>query len=257
MQRERFEREASDRSQRIHTMSQKREGMENVVISWTGGKDGCYACHKAMAEGYRVTHLLNFRNRKRTGSHELNPGIIQAQSEALGIPLIQRDFFSYEQEFKSVIQDLRAHGERIDGAVFGHIQTHKHLVDRICRDLEIDLLLPLWKQDPEKLLTEIIDSGFEVVIVSTREDLMGKDWLGRRIDEDFIRDLSRFNESIDPCGENGEFHTLVTDGPLFQKKIRITGSEPVLRDDYWFLDIRECSLVEKAPVSRGRSSRCT
>lgn len=216
-----------------------------VVISWTGGKDGCYACYKAMAEGYQVTHLLNFRNIKKIGSHEINPEIIQAQSEAIGIPLVQRDFFSYEQEFKRVVLDLRAGGARIDGAVFGHIETHKMLVDRICHDLNIDLLLPLWKQDSKKILTEIIDSGFEVFVVSIKEGLLGKEWLGRRIDEKFISDLSNLNQSIDPCGENGEFHTLVTDGPIFKKKIILSRSERVLREGYWILNIIEFAFLEK------------
>ena len=217
----------------------------NVVVSWTGGKDGCYACCKAMADGYEVTHLLHFRNLEKTGSHEINPEIIRAQSEAMGIPLIQWDFISYEQEFKKVVLDLRDQGVKTDGAVFGHIETHGRLVGRICHDLDIELLLPLWKQDPEKLLTEITDAGFEVLVVSTRDGLMGREWLGRRIDRGFISDVRRLNESIDPCGENGEFHTLVTDGPIFRKKIRITRSEPVLREGYWHLDIRGCALLKK------------
>jgi len=122
----------------------------DAVVSWTGGKDGCYACYKAMVEGYQITHLLNFRNIKNTGSHEINPAIIRAQSEALGIALLQSNFFSYEQEFKNTVLDLRAKGEQIDAAVFGHIETHKNLVDRICRDLDIDLLLPLWKHNSKK-----------------------------------------------------------------------------------------------------------
>ncbi len=217
----------------------------NVVVSWTGGKDGCYACYKAMSEGYLVTHLLNFRNMKKTGSHEVNPGVIQAQSEAMGIPLLQKDFYSYEMEFKKAVSDLRAQGERIDGAVFGHIQTHDKLVERICLDLNIDLLLPLWKQDSKKVLKEIIDSGFEVIVVSVKDGLLGKEWLGRKIDGDFIGDLSDLNESIDPCGENGEFHTLVIDGPTFKKKIVIVRSEPVLREGYWFLNIIEFQSLKK------------
>ena len=218
---------------------------KKVVVSWTGGKDGCFACYKAMAEGYRVTHLLNFKNLKKVGSHEINPRIIQAQSEAIGIPLIQRDFFSYEQEFKNVVLDLRAQGEQIDGAVFGHIETHKMLVDRICRDLDIDLLLPLWRLKSEKILTEIIDSGFEVFIVSIKDSLLSREWLGRRIDEKFINDLRNVNASLDPCGENGEFHTIVTDGPIFKKKILISGSDVILRDGYWFLNINGFSFQEK------------
>ncbi|MCU0637684.1 MAG: diphthine--ammonia ligase [Methanothrix sp.] len=185
-----------------------------------------------MAEGYQVTHLLNFRNIKKIGSHEINPRIIQAQSEAIGIPLIQTDFFSYEQEFKNVTLNLQARGKQVDGAVFGHIETHKMLVDRICRDLDIDLLLPLWRQNSEKILTEIIDAGFEVFIVSIKDSLLSREWLGRRIDERFINDLSNVNDSLDPCGENGEFHTIVTDGPIFKKKILISGSDVILREGY-------------------------
>lgn len=218
---------------------------KKVVVSWTGGKDGCYACYKAMEEGYQVSHLLNFKNIRKVGSHEINSSIIQAQSEAIGIPLIQRDFFSYEQEFKNVVLDLRAQGALIDGAVFGHIETHKTLVDRICRDLDIDLLLPIWKQKSEKILTDIIDSGFEVFLVSIKDCLLSKEWLGRRIDEKFITDLSDVNESLDPCGENGEFHTIVTDGPIFKKKIIISGSDVILREGYWFLNISGFSFQEK------------
>ncbi|OQA60569.1 MAG: ATP-binding region [Euryarchaeota archaeon ADurb.Bin294] len=198
-----------------------------------------------MEDGHRVTHLLHFRNIKRPGSHELNPEIIQAQSEAIGVPLIQRDFHSYEDEFKKVIIDLRSQGVRIDGAVFGHIETHKQLVDRICNELNIDLLIPLWKKDSEKTLMDILDSGFEVVIVSSKNSLMGTEWLGRKIDRKFISDLKRYDTYIDPCGENSEFHTIVTDGPIFNKKIVITGSERILKENYWHLNITGFKVLEK------------
>lgn len=216
-----------------------------MVVSWTGGKDGCYSCYKAMNDGYDVAYLLHFRNIKKTGSHELNPGLIQAQSEATGIPLLQRDFYSYEEEFKRAVLELRAQGERIDAAVFGHIETHKRLVERICQDLDIDLLLPLWEQNSGRVLTEIIDSGFEVFVISVKDSLLGKEWLGRRVDEGFISDLSKLNESIDPCGENGEFHTFVTDGPIFKKRIVINKSEPIFREGYWFMNISEFAIRDK------------
>lgn len=224
-----------------HTMKER----GNAVVSWTGGKDGCYACDKAMADGFRITHLLHFRNAKKRGSHELNPDVIRAQSEATDIPLIQKDFYSYEEEFKSVIRNLRAQGERVDGAVFGHIETHKNLVDRLCGELDLELIMPLWKQDSKDLLREMITSGLDICVVSARAELMGKEWLGRRIDGEFISDLERLEGSIDHCGENGEFHTLVTDAPFFRKKIRITGSGRVFQDGYWYLDISAFSLVEK------------
>jgi diphthamide synthase (EF-2-diphthine--ammonia ligase) len=125
---------------------------KNAVVSWTGGKDGCNSCYKAMNDGYRITHLLHFTNLKKTGSHELNPALFLAQSQALGLPLLQRDFHSYEEEFKEAALELQSQGERIDAAVFGHIETHKPLVDRICQDLNIDLILPIWKQDRSQLI---------------------------------------------------------------------------------------------------------
>lgn len=217
----------------------------NAVVSWTGGKDGCYSCYKAMQEGWQVNYILHFRNVSRVGSHDINLDLIKAQSKAVGIPLIQRDFTSYEEEFNRTILDLRAQGEKIDGAVFGHIQTHKGLVDRICLDLDIDLILPLWQKDSEKILREIIASGFEVMVVSVRDGLMGREWLGRRIDSQFLADLKDLDRSIDSCGENGEFHTLVTDGPIFKKRIKITRSEQSLREGYWFFNVKEFSIQEK------------
>lgn len=218
---------------------------KNAVVSWTGGKDGCLSCYKAMNDGCNITHLLHFTNQKKTGSHELNPALIRAQAQALGLPLLQKDFHSYEEEFKKAVRELQSQGERIDAAVFGHIETHKPLVDRICSDLDIDLLLPVWKQNSEKIVNEIIDAGFEAIVVSVKEGLLGKEWLGRRIDNEFIRDLREAGSSIDPCGENGEFHSFVADGPIFKKKIVITGSDPVCKDGYWLLNITDFSLKEK------------
>lgn len=223
----------------------KESDLSNAVVSWTGGKDGCYSCYKAMREGWRITHLLSFRNISKIGSHDINPDLIRAQSEAVGIPIIQKDFTSYEEEFKKVIQDLRLQGERIDGAVFGHIQTHKSLVDRICTDLDLELLLPIWKEDSSNIVKEIIDSGFEVLVVSAKDGLLGREWLGRKIDRGFVQELRDRDESIDPCGENGEFHTIVTDGPIFKKRIEISGTDPVLREGYWFLNITDFSIQEK------------
>jgi len=164
---------------RVSTEPLIRKDTRKIVISWTGEKDGCYACYNAMAEVYQFTHLLNFRNLGKTGSHEINPETIQAQPESIGIPLVQRDFFSYEQEFKKIVSELRAQGgARIDGAVFRHFETHKWLVDRICRDLKTDLSLSLWQRDSKKIISDIIDAEFEVIIVSARAGLMGREWLG-------------------------------------------------------------------------------
>lgn len=221
------------------------ESGRNVVVSWTGGKDGCLACSWAMREGFEVSHLLNFRDAKKQGSHEINPDLLIAQSEATGIPLIRRDFRSYEQEFIKAVRELNRDGAGIEGAVFGHIETHKNLVDRICGELGIEPIMPLWKRDPEQIVAAVIDAGFEVILVSVRADLLGEEWLGRRIDRTFVRDLRRVDPSIDLCGENGEFHTFVTDGPILKSAIRVVDGETVLRGGHWFLDITECAIERK------------
>lgn len=228
--------------------SKKDKGKSNkgrVVVSWTGGKDGCLACHGAISEGFEVSHLLNFREIQRQGSHDINPDLLYAQAEALGIPLVHKGFISYEQEFKKVVRDLRDSGEKIDGAVFGHIETHRKLVDRICGELGLELIMPLWQRNFEQIVNGLIDSGFEVILLSVKADLLGKEWLGRKIDENFICDLKEHNPSINPCGENGEFHTFVTDCPLFKKKIKVTESEMVLRGDYWFLEVSKFEAEKK------------
>lgn len=216
-----------------------------VVVSWTGGKDSCLACYGAISEGFEVSRLLNFREIQMHGSHDINPDLLYAQAEALGIPLIQKDFTSYEQEFKKVVRDLRDSGGKIDGAVFGHIKTHKNLVDRICEDLGLELIMPLWQRNSEQILNGLIDLGLEGILLSVKADLLGKEWLGRKIDENFIRDLKKHNPSIDPCGENGEFHTFVTDCPLFKNKIKVMESKIVLRRGYWFLEISKFKAGRK------------
>ncbi|MGC9515465.1 diphthine--ammonia ligase, partial [Methanocrinis sp.] len=218
------------------------------VVSWTGGKDGCLAAYRAILQGVKVSHLLSFWNVKRQGAHEVDPGLLSAQAEAMEIPLIRRGFESYEEEFKRVVRYLNGRGERgewIDSAIFGHIQTHNRLVERICQDLEIELLMPIWRMDSEEIIEEVVAAGFEVVLVAVRADLLGEEWLGRKIDEKFVADLRALDSSIDPCGENGEFHTLVLDCPLFKKRLKIARSEATLREDLWFLDVLEFGVEEK------------
>ena len=97
---------------------------------------------------------------KRSGSHEINPKLLSAQSQAIGIPILQTDFISYEQEFKNVIRNLKENGAGIAGAVFGHIKTHKELVVRICSDLDIELILPLWNRDSAQIITDFAHDYF-------------------------------------------------------------------------------------------------
>jgi diphthine-ammonia ligase len=217
----------------------------NVVVSWTGGKDGCLSCYKAISEGFNVIYLLNFRDTKKKGSHTINPKLLSAQIQAAGIPSILTDFVSYEQEFKKVVQELNDKNAAIEGAVFGHIQTHKSLVDRICNDLGIKLIVPLWKGDSEQIISDLVEAGFMTIIVSVKASLLGKEWLGRTIDRKFVEDLRRYDSTIDPCGENGEFHTFVIDSPMFKHRLKILKSMRILKDGYWFMDVSQFEVEVK------------
>jgi uncharacterized protein (TIGR00290 family) len=218
-------------------MNAERSSEGKVVVSWTGGKDGCLALYRALQAGYEVSHLLQFRDLKRTGSHALNPALIAIQAQAMGLPLLQYDFHSYELEFKSVVRALNERGAGITGAVFGHIHTHRKLVERICHDLRLELLLPLWGCESRAIIEEFMNAGFEAVVVSVRASILGKEWLGRTLDADFLRELQQHHPGVDLCGENGEYHTLVTDGPLFKQRVKISTGAPLWRDGYWHLAI--------------------
>lgn len=214
-----------------------------VVASWSGGKESCLACYKAISEGFEICYLMNFISKDgRCMSHGLDSELILAQSEAIGIPIVQREITwgTYERRFKSLILELKQSG--IKGAVFGdvcNIPRHEGWIDRVCGELDIKPIKPLWDSDPEQLLTDFINEGFEAIVVMVKADLLGEEWLGRKIDENFIRDLRKLQKKVDIhlCGELGEYHTFVTGGPLFKRRIRILDSKRVLKNGHWFLDI--------------------
>ncbi len=216
----------------------------SYISSWSGGKDSCFACYQAIREGYNVSHLLNFISKqyKRVSFHGTEAKLIQLQAEAIGVPLLQKETTrnGCEQEFKDAVRSLIPNG--VTGIVFGdiYLQEHKDWVERVCQELGIEAIEPLWGQDPERVLLDFIDAGFEATIVSAKSELFDDKWMGRKLDREFLSHLK--DNNIDLCGENGEYHTFVTDGPMFQKRIKITKSQPITRDGYWFLDTLEYSL---------------
>lgn len=217
----------------------------NLVSSWSGGKDSCLACYKAIESGYQVRYLLNFISKeyKRCCFHGIEASLLNLQAELIGILLIQRevsaDMEKYETEFKAAVSEIKT--KEIQGMVFGdvYLEEHRNWLERVCKDLEILPIQPLWNHPPLRVLEEFIDLGFKAIVVSCKADMFSKDFIGRVIDKDLIRELQMRN--ICPCGENGEFHTFVIDGPMFRRKIEILESEPILKEGFWrhwFLDIR-------------------
>lgn len=221
-----------------------------VVASWSGGKDSCLAYYKAVGQGYQVSHLVNFISRqfRRVSFHGVRARLVSRQAQAMGIPLVQYtvppDMSLYEQRFKKAVSVLKRRG--VKGMVFGdiYLQEHRDWVERVCSELGITPILPLWGMAPEHVLSDFIEVGFEAVVVSINAAIFSEEWLGRRINQSFLADLKRLGQGkeIDVCGERGEYHTLVLDGPSFRKRLLAVYGVKVQRDGHWFLDVPRCKL---------------
>ena len=210
----------------------------SYIVSWSGGKESCLALYQALGRGYQISHLVNFISEEfhRVSFHGTEARLIQLQSQAIGIPLLQKEASrdGYESDFKEAVRSLIPGG--VEGMVFGdiYLQEHRDWVERVCGELGIEAIEPLWGRSPEEILVSLIDNGSEAVIVSAKSGLIDEDCVGRRVDRAFMDYLK--SKKIDLCGENGEYHTLVVNGPLFQRQIQLTESRTIARDRYWFLD---------------------
>ncbi|UCD55427.1 MAG: diphthine--ammonia ligase [Candidatus Omnitrophota bacterium] len=220
-----------------------------AFISWSGGKETALSCYKAIQNRHiQVSYLLNMisEDGKHSRSHGVSSKLLKLQAEAIGIPIIQRRtaWKGYEGEFKKAVSRLKEKG--VDTGIFGDIdlQEHRDWIERVCKDIGIKPVLPLWKKKREELLKEFIRVGFETIVISVRADILGKEWLGRHVNEDFINDLKK-KEHIDLCGEAGEYHTLVVSGPIFKKNIMILNAKKIKNGKHWFLDILDYEITEK------------
>jgi len=222
--------------------------LNKAFISWSGGKDCCLACYQAMSDGLEIRYLANMltEDGTRSRTHGLSTEVLQLQSRAIGIPLLQgkATWGTYEDEFKKLLRSFKRQG--INEGVFGDIdlEEHREWVERVCDTADITPHLPLWGKEQDEILRRFISVGFEAVVIATKADMLGEEWLGRRIDVDFINQLTelRKTNNITPCGEAGEYHTLVVDGPIFQKLVEIQETEKVLRNGHWFLEIVRADL---------------
>jgi len=212
-----------------------------VIVSTSGGKDSTLALYKALQMGHKVVYLANTISDdfRRVRFHGVKAEVIQKQAKALGISLLQKQTSAndyrkdYLENIKGIIEK-----EGIEGLVLGDIFLEDCFdwAQKICDELDIQLVEPLWKKDPEKLFKEFIESGFEAVVVSTQANILDKSWVGRKLDESFLEDIKKL-KGVDICGENGEYHSLVLNGPIFKHKLNLKNPKKILRSGYWFLEI--------------------
>lgn len=222
-----------------------------VFVSWSGGKDSCLACYRAAGNNLEVRYLANMitEDGERSRSHGQRSEILRLQARAIGIPLLQRrtDRTSYETEFRNMMVALREDG--VEGGVFGDIDfnEHRQWLERVCRAVGATPYFPLWEEPQPKLMRDFVDLGFEAVVVAARADYFSEEILGQKVDRDFIRRLEELQKTreVTLCGEKGEYHTLVIDGPLFSKRLEIFKTRKIFREGNWILEVLEADIRDR------------
>lgn len=223
---------------------------QKVAVSWSGGKDGCLACYKAIQKGFNVANLLTMMKDEFTsGFHLIRSDILDAQAAAIGIPLIKKitTLENYNEEFKLALKQLKDQG--VDTLVTGDIYEvsghEEGWLDRICGEVGLKTWKPLWMGNTAEIYRDYLNSGFKATVVRTKLSLLKISWLGRQLDEKFLDDILALG-NIDPCGENGEFHTIVIDGPMFKQSIQLIETKKhKLESGYGFLEIKQFKVNKK------------
>ena len=221
-----------------------------VVASWSGGKDSCYAGYLAAQQGYEVVSLLTMMmSESKSNFHMIRSDMLDAQADALGIPLIKQTTSNetYERDFKAILAELKA--KSVEGLVTGDIYEvaghEEGWLNRVCREVGLKPIKPLWMGDTKQIYLDYLKAGFKATVVRTKLALLGLDWLGRVLDKQFYDDVMKLG-NVDPCGEGGEYHTVVTDGPNFKKKIEILETQKhKLDSNFGYLEVKDFAVKLK------------
>lgn len=215
---------------------------EKLVLSWSGGKDSCMALSELLKERQQVVALLTTitRDYDRVSMHWVRRALIERQAEELGLPIrlitISKGAGNeeYESRMKETLADFRDDG--VDVVAFGDLflEDIKAYRDGFLDRIGMVGCYPIWKRDTTALIAEFIDSGFKAVVSCVSVQRLDASFVGRVIDRSFLAGLP---SNVDPCGENGEFHTFVFGGPIFRSEVRYTTGEIVLRDGHYYCDL--------------------
>lgn len=205
-----------------------------AIFCWSGGKDSSYCLHKVLTEKlFDVKYLLTTINDKfkRISMHGVREELLDNQAKSIGIPLLKVRVTEgtnkeYEKQMKTVL--LLAKSEGISNVIFGDIflEDLKIYRENNLKKVGMKGIFPIWKMDTKTLINDFINRRFKAVICCTNDGYLGEEWLGRETDKSFIDELPAI---VDPCGENGEYHTFCHDGPIFKKKIDLTIGENVYK----------------------------
>ena len=210
--------------------------MKKAVFNWSGGKDSALALHKILEEQeYEIVCLLTTINQEfnRISMHGVRKELLEEQAKSIGIPLYiievpkELTMEKYDTLMKEELIFLKRK-HHISHAIFGDIfleDLKKYREERLGK-LGLTAVFPLWGQDTLTTVNEFISLGFKAITVCIDAQKMNDSLVGRIINEEFIKELP---DDVDPCGENGEFHSFVFDGPVFNETIQFNLGEKVKR----------------------------
>jgi uncharacterized protein (TIGR00290 family) len=216
---------------------------EDVLFCWSGGKDSAMALHALLAaSNCRITALLTTITEQydRISMHGVRRTLLERQAESIGLPLHpilippQCVNATYEQRMKEALVQYFERG--VLRVAFGDIFLEDLRVYREKNLAQVDMtaIFPIWKRDTKELAREFVNMGFRAITVCIDPRVLDASFAGRELDASFFADLP---PGVDPCGENGEFHNFVFDGPIFKMPIAIRAGEKVMRDGFYFCDL--------------------
>jgi len=208
---------------------------KKAVFNWSGGKDSSLALYEILQKKeYEIGYLLTSVNTayNRVSMHGVRVELLEQQAKEIGIALKQirlpemPSMEDYNREMFSMMKQFKAEG--IDYSIFGDIflEDLKAYRENQLAQVGMHGVFPIWKRDSKELIKEFIDQGFKAILVCVNEKYLDKSFAGRLIDKDFLNNLPA---NVDPCGENGEYHSFVFDGPIFKNPIPFTQGEVVHR----------------------------
>ncbi len=217
---------------------------EKVILSWSGGKDSAMALHALLESGfYEIVSLLTTVSKQyeRISHHGVRVELLEQQAAALGIPLHKLylhqancSLEDYEAVMKKTMLEYKDNG--VLTVAFGDVflQDLRDYRQRNLAKVGMEAIFPIWGRDTTEIVQTFIALGFKAYLTCVDNEKLGREFAGRPIDEDLIRDLP---DGVDPCGENGEYHSYVYDGPIFQRPVGLSVGEVVLRDVRYFADL--------------------
>ena len=209
-----------------------------AAISWSGGKDSCAALGRAR-ESFDVVAMVTMFDEEaaRSRSHGLRPEVLAAQADRLGLRRVigRCTWQTYDRAFSDALAALASDG--IAHVIFGDIlfDEHRRWAEGTCAPHGITAVEPLWGSSTEALFEDWIASGADAVIVTARAEFLDQTWLGRRLDRDLLPEFARLG--VDPCGERGEYHTVVMNTPLFDRPLHLRSCGHVQRSGCWAMDV--------------------